>query len=379
MKKIRLVIISEKTRYHFQKPLEYFSRIEIIHLYKSHYPDMRPQEFNVKLVKYKNIFDLWGKLKELKPDLIQGLDPYYGYSRFKIPIKIILILKIIFLFSKVYKVDYFFPILENILPYQKYGFFAGFIMKNIVKIYATGAKFIFYLNAGARQNLIYLNIPDNKISYALWGIWGLNVNAFKAKKENKIINNILFVGRLIEQKGLQFLIDAMPNILNKFPDAKITIVGEGDYKKKLTEQINSLKLEKKCIFLGQKTGKNLIQCYQKADIFVSPSYSHKYSAEQICFVNIEAMSCGLPLVTTRSGSIQEYVVENKNCFLVNEKNSKALSYAIIKILTNQELKQKMSNYSRNYALKRYNAKKNVRNLEKIILEKIKHARSNIQN
>ncbi|MDP3013564.1 MAG: hypothetical protein Q8M92_04930, partial [Candidatus Subteraquimicrobiales bacterium] len=73
--KPRLVIVSERTRYHFQKPLEYLDKFEVIHLYKFAFSDMDVKRFGDRLIRYKNVFDLYQKLKMLKPDLIQGLEP----------------------------------------------------------------------------------------------------------------------------------------------------------------------------------------------------------------------------------------------------------------------------------------------------------------
>ena len=375
MNKVRLVIISERTRYHFQKPLEYFKNIEIYHLYKYHYPDMDPKEFGQNLIKYKNIFDLWQKLTELKPDLIQGLEPYYGYSRFKIPIKILPIITATYLFCRAYKVPYFFHVLENILPENKYGTFAGAIMKNIAQIYARGAKFIFYLNQGAKENLLKLGVSYKKISYGLWGIWGLDINQFSPLKSYSFDKqkNILFAGRLIEQKGITDLIKATKIIFKqKQKNIRIVIVGDGPLKVDLKQKIKNLKLEKYVDFVGQLSNDKLPKYFQKAYVTVSPSRSLHYSAEQIGVTNIEAMACGSPVVSTKSGSIPEYILDGKTGILVAERNYNDLADAIIKFLKDQELRKKFSQNCRKYVLEKFDAKKNILLLEKAVLNKLKN-------
>jgi glycosyltransferase involved in cell wall biosynthesis len=375
-KKIRLVIISERTRYHFQKPLEYFKNIEIYHLYKYHYPDMDPQEFGSHLIKYKNIFDLLEKLKALKPDLIQGLEPYYGYSRFKIPVKILPIIIATYFFCRANKIPYFFHVLENILPELKYGNMAGAIMAKIAQIYAHGAKFVFYLNEGAKKNLLKLGLDLNKISYGLWGIWGLDINQFSPPKSDIFDQqkNILFAGRLIEQKGITDLIKAVNIILNQPPKKNIilTIVGDGPLKESLNLKIKNLKLEKYVNFVGQMPNEKLPDYFRKAYLTVSPSRSLHYSAEQIGVTNIEAMACGSPVIATKSGSIPEYVIDKKTGILVSEKNFRDLADAIIKFLKDEKLRKEFSHNCRKYILEKFDAKKNVLLLEDIVLNKLKN-------
>lgn len=367
---MKLVIVSEKTRYHFQEPLKYFKKIEVIHLFKSCYRDMGPSHYK-NLIKYNNIFDLYKKLKTLRPDLIQGLEPYYGYSRFKIPIKVLPILFVTYFYAKLNHIPYFFHVLENIKPKQKYGIIAGWIMQKIAQIYAKGAKFIFYLNNGARENLFLLKVSKNKMTSGLWGIWGLDLNQFKPNDKLKHSKELLFVGRLIEQKGISDIIIALNSLCKIDPAIKLTIVGgEGEYKEKLQQLINQYHLEKNCQFVGQKNDEQLIGYYQRSLLFVSPTRSLKYSAEQIGVANIEAMACGLPVISTKSGSIAEYVIDGKTGLLVSEANPQELANAIRKLVSDDKLSNQMAKNAREYVLKKFDNKKNILELEKIILSRI---------
>jgi len=379
MNKIRLVIISERTRYHFQKPLEYFHNIEIFHLYKHHYPDMDPKDFGSNLIRYKNIFELYKILKKLKPDLIQGLEPYYGYSRFKIPIKVLPILATTYFYCQNTKTPYFFHILENIPPQKKYGRLAGRLMKKIAYLYSKKARFIFYLNKGARQNLLSLKINHKKIFYGLWGIWGLDIKQFsplriKIKKEKSKI--ILFAGRLINQKGWEDLLEAIKIIIinSQAPitNFKLVIAGDGPDKEKLKLKIKKLKLKKYITLVGQVPNEMMPAYFRVAWVTVSPSYSLFYSAEQIGMSNLESMACGTPVISTFSGSISEYVLNGKTGILVPEKEPRALAQAIVKILRNKKLREKLSKNCRAYILKNFDAKKNVRKLEKFVLNQIQN-------
>ncbi len=366
-KKLKLAIVSEKTRHHFQAPLSYLKHFEITHFYKSVFSDMNPSGFT-GIIRYKNAGDLIEKLSKTKPDLVQGLEPYYGYSRLRIPVKVLPILWATYRFCRKTKTPYFFHVLENIEPTKKYGFFAGLIMRKIARIYAKDAKFIFYLNEGAKKNLLELGVKD-KISFALWGVWGADKDIFFPAKTKREDLKLLFVGRLIAMKGVEDLVEAMKAVVKEVPRAELTIVGTGPLKKILFERAKQLKIEKNIKFAGEAASSGMPAIYRRATVLISPSRSLRYSSEQVGMVNIEAMMSGLPVISTRSGSIGEFVEDGRSGILVPEGNPEELAGAIIKICKNKSLREKLSENARISALEKYDARKNVELLEETVLAK----------
>ena len=89
-------------------------------------------------------------------------------------------------------------------------------------------------------------------------------------------------------------------------------------------------------------------------------------------MNLEAMSAGVPVVSTKSGGIPEYVVDGENGILVPERDAKSLGDALIKLLADEKLRQSMGKNARDYALEHYSDKKNIEKAEKILLEMIKY-------
>jgi glycosyltransferase involved in cell wall biosynthesis len=376
---MKLVIISEKTRYHFQKPLAYFSKIEIIHLYKSTYSDSRLNSKN--LIQYKNIFQLYSKLKKIKPDLIQGMEPYYGYSRFRIPLKILPILWTTQLYSKLHRRPYFFHCLENIAPERKYGFFCGKIMKFIAKIYALNASFIFYVNNGAKYNLLRLGINPNKISFSLWGIWGVDVDEFQPIMKPQ--KRIIFIGNLSENKGILDLIRAIARIKTKIKDIKLSVIGTGPLLDDVKKLIADLKLNDEVELTGEVPSDKIAKALADSYLLIAPSIELRYSAEQVGMTMIEAAACGVPVISTNTGSIREFVLNNKTGILVKPGNPQEISEAIIKIWNNKRLHDIMAIDARKNALKNYNSKTNVKKIEAKIIAKFKEIknaeRSNIES
>jgi glycosyltransferase involved in cell wall biosynthesis len=172
------------------------------------------------------------------------------------------------------------------------------------------------------------------------------------KKDNlKNEKIILYLGRLINRKGINYLIDAFSKIDNK--KCVLLIVGGGDFYKlgeksieyELKKQVENLNLEKKIIFTGEIKHEETAAYYSLADIFVYPSITEKISEPWGLTLN-EAMQFGLPLIsTTAVGAAYDLIKNGKNGFFVNEKKSEELKIAIEKILNNEKLKRDMGKKS----------------------------------
>ena len=189
------------------------------------------------------------------------------------------------------------------------------------------------------------NINKNKIKLIPMGV---DTNIFKPqpiKKNNNI--NILFVGRINEQKGIEYLIESLKILKNK--KIKLLIIGEGIYKKKLIKLINKLNLKKQVEFLGSKNQKDIAYYYNLADLFVLPSVTTKAGIEALGLVLIEAMACKTPVIGSSSGGIKDIITNNDTGLIFQEKNSDELSKQILKILKNKKIRNKLSNNGYNFA------------------------------
>lgn len=364
---MKLAIISEKTRYHFQKPLRNFRQTEVFHLYKKTFSDSRLRDKN--LFRYKNVFELYRALKTIKPDLIQGLEPYYGYSRFKIPLRVLPIILVTLFYCRVTKTPYFFHCLENIAPEQKFGPLAGKIMKTMAKVYARGALFIYYLNFDARKNLLDLGINSEKISWGLWGVWGVDTNEFKPIKKPE--KQLIFIGTLSEQKGILPLVRAIAIARAKIADLKLEIIGSGPLEAKTKNLIAELKLTDIIKMRGEIPSGKIASHLANSYALIAPSRQLKYSAEQVGLVLIEAQSCAVPVISTKTGSIAEFVKAGRTALLLDEGSPSNLATAIIKLWKNKKLHHRLAEAGRKEALENYDAKKNSQKLEREIIERYK--------
>ncbi len=159
---------------------------------------------------------------------------------------------------------------------------------------------------------------------------------------------ILSVQRLHPRKGMEYLIDAIPIILDKKPSAQFVIVGKGSEKAKIEKKIEILHIENNVKLVGFVPDSELPHYYANCDLFVLNSLYEAFG-----IVLLEAMASGKPVVATTVGGVPEVVMNGKTGFLVSPRKPKQLAEASIKILQDPEMKQKMGNSGLNRVLKRF--------------------------
>lgn len=152
---------------------------------------------------------------------------------------------------------------------------------------------------------------------------------------------LLFISRLMPQKGIDILIKAC-NVLNTkgITNYKLTIVGEGHLKGLMFSLIDRFNLKKKINFLGWKDLEELPEIYRRADIFILPSVMEGMSS-----VVLQAMASGLPIVASRVKGFEEVVEENINGLFAEYNNPNQFAEAIEKLIKSPELREKMSKQS----------------------------------
>lgn len=188
-----------------------------------------------------------------------------------------------------------------------------------------------------------LKIPPSKITIIPNGVDASVYAPGSHRSENPVIT---YVGRLIGNKGPQYLIQAAPKILKSHPEVHIHIVGEGPLKNYLMKQVATEKLENNVHFLGNVA--DTIPILQGTSIFVRPSL-----AEGMSLAILEAMACGLPVVASNLEGNAEIVENNITGFLVPPADSGALGEAVEYLLSNPEIAMEMGRKARKKTEKSY--------------------------
>lgn len=159
-------------------------------------------------------------------------------------------------------------------------------------------------------------------------------------KSSKVTSksSALFSGRLTKGKGVDVLLESVAPIIKKVPNFRLTIAGDGELKEFLVRRARELHISDKVTFLGYLEREAMLECYHKCTLLVVPSTW----AETFGLVCVEALSMGRPVVATNVGGIPEIVQDGFNGYLCRPNDTKALSEAIIRIISNESLLQKFS-------------------------------------
>ncbi len=171
---------------------------------------------------------------------------------------------------------------------------------------------------------------------------------------------LVCAARLSAEKGIDILLSAMSQIIQKVPACKCIIIGEGALKDKLLEQSKSLGLSHHVFFEGFQGDVRPYFC--AADIFVLTSH-----IEGLPLSVVEAMACGLPCVATNVGGNSEAVAHNVNGLVVNPGSAEAVAQAITYLLTHPEERVRMAKASRSRACAEFDIEVKMAEIKRLIL------------
>jgi glycosyltransferase involved in cell wall biosynthesis len=149
---------------------------------------------------------------------------------------------------------------------------------------------------------------------------------------------ILFVGRLVEWKGIDTLIRSMIIVRKAIPGSSLNIVGEGPLREPLQRLVQDARLTGTVSFCGGVSNEDLEKLYNSASVFVLPSRPYNSLVmEGLGVVLLEAMSHGVPVIGSNVGGIPDIINDGKNGFLFPCEDEKDLSEKIIRLLSDEVL------------------------------------------
>lgn len=192
-----------------------------------------------------------------------------------------------------------------------------------------------------RDTVIEKGFPAEKVQTQYVGVEPTDRTPLSREERKPIV---LFTARLVEKKGLTYLLTAMSAVQKRYPELELVVVGDGILREELEAQTKAESVN--CRFIGWQSPQQVQQWMQKALIFCVPSITAKNGdSEGFGMVFIEAQRYGTPVVSTLHGGIVESVADGETGILVQEKDSPALAKSIERLYTDSELWQKFSQNS----------------------------------
>jgi len=200
------------------------------------------------------------------------------------------------------------------------------------RIQREGSLFI-AVSEFVRERLIRQGFPSEKI---LVHYVGVDTNLFKPDLTISRTPTVLFVGRLVENKGCDFLIRAMTLVQRDIPDASLVVIGNGPLRTQL-EQMASTQI-RNYQFLGARNQSEVRLWMNRAKVFSVPSFTtSRGTSEGFGLVFAEAQAMGLPVVSFATGGIPEAVAHDVTGLLTGERDVKGLADNIHRMLNDELL------------------------------------------
>lgn len=215
-----------------------------------------------------------------------------------------------------------------------------------------------------REKLVALGIPGSRIRVHRIGVDLTNFSPAPLEKREPVV---LGVGRFVEKKGFEFLIDAMAAVQRASPETELVLIGSGELEGDLRARA-SRKLQSFRIF-GPCPAEEITGWMKRARLLAAPSVTDSSgNTEGLPITVVEALASGLPAVATRHAGIPEAVADGESGFLVPERDVEALADRILDLVRDDAGWEAMSAASRAIAEREFDLTAQTGKLEEIYAE-----------
>jgi len=168
------------------------------------------------------------------------------------------------------------------------------------------------------------------------------------------VPTLLFVGRLVAKKGVATLIEALPAIRQRHPDARLRVVGDGPERERLEDLARHLEIANAVDFVGAIANRDLPEIFRAAEVVVFPSViAEDGDREGFGLVAVEALGCACAVVGSDLPAMQEYLRDGETGLVTRAGDANALAGAVSDLLDDPTLRQRLGEAGRRYVVERY--------------------------
>lgn len=229
---------------------------------------------------------------------------------------------------------------------------SGF-MNQVKRWVIRRSSFVTVVNEAMKPRALALGADPEKLETLSMGVDGAGLFT-KACEVTRSDKEILFVGRLVDKKGLAHLIEAMPEILSQVPGVRLTVVGDGPNASALKRRSTELGIAGAILFLGARTNAELPPLYSRATLLVAPSViTDQGDQEGMPVVLLEALACECPVVTTDLPAMQELLTHRQSALIVSQRNPSQIAAAVVELLEAPTLRSQLAREGKELALRKF--------------------------
>jgi phosphatidyl-myo-inositol dimannoside synthase len=185
---------------------------------------------------------------------------------------------------------------------------------------------------------------------------GVDTRTFAAIRDRHGIASrfvVLTVGRLVERKGHDIVLRALPQVARELPNVMYVVVGSGPYETRLRSLTHELGLQDKVAFCGRVQDHELVAYYHACDVFAMISRELPDDTEGFGIVFMEAAACGKPTIGGRSGGVPDAIVDGETGFLVDPTAVEDVAEAIVRIGRDSALAKRLGESGRRRVYESY--------------------------
>lgn len=233
------------------------------------------------------------------------------------------------------------------------------------RLFKEGACFLVE-GPSMRDKLIALGCPEGKIRIQRIAIeleqYRFNVRSWDGKRNIRL----LFVGRFVEKKGLEYALCALAKVKRKHP-FQLRIIGGGELDEKLHLLASDLGLTNQIVWLGMQPHRKVIEELEMCDILIQPSVTARSGDSEggAPTIILEAQACGVPIISSFHADIPYIARSGQSAFLSPERDVDSLADNIRYLFDNSETWGRMGKKGREHVEKYHDVRKEVKSLEKI--------------
>lgn len=233
----------------------------------------------------------------------------------------------------------------------------SFLLKPIIK-YTLKKADIITASSGYLSEETSRYAKNKKINIVPFGV---DTEMFPPKQGEHQKNMVVGVIKHLKSiYGIDVFISALPLIVKYYPDLKVIICGGGPQKPYLKKIVKMNNLSRVVEFVGDVPHDKVPEYIGKMDVFVMPSLSESFGVSAL-----EAESMEIPVIATNTGGIPETVINGVTGLLVESNDPESLANAIIKLLSNRNLRTEMGKNGRKLVIEKYRWQENMKKVEKI--------------
>lgn len=235
---------------------------------------------------------------------------------------------------------------------------------------ALQANAVTVVSGVMRDELVRIGIPGERIRVRSMGVDLLDrFTPADARDIKHCSRQVLFVGRMVEKKGARYLIEAVPDLANEFPDVKVKFIGSGPELPKLKALAEKLAVLDHVEFVGSHSQENVARSIRESSVFVAPFVEAKGGDQEgLGLVLVEALGVGCPAVVTDIAAARDVTRVSGGVQVVVQRSSRALAESIARVLRSPEIYRSEVLQSRQRLVEKFDWSSVAEEYEVILLE-----------